>query len=212
MECPRIGPNTPAPRRQGSGHGTSKHGTESLESRRAILQRCQVSSCGTTRFSLLVTVRRTTGYIQTSKARKTGRRSGPSIKRGHSASVLGPLRSNYRAMNIGTVWLVRHVEPDRAGDHDRWRHRHAAGGSSSRQRHRSGVRSSCHPRRGAPGEPVRRVARQGTISYQRRRIRIGAGFAGMRVGVYPTDVDGLIRIQFYATTLKEVNLHDLAPT
>ena len=34
----------------------------------------------------------------------------------------------------------------------------------------------------------------------------------MRVGVYPTDVDGLIRIQFYATTLKEVNLHDLAPT
>lgn len=59
---------------------------------------------------------------------------------------------------------------------------------------------------------VRRVAPKGTISYQRRRLPIGKGFAGMRVGVYPTEVDGIIRIQFYATTLTEVNLHDLAPT
>lgn len=58
---------------------------------------------------------------------------------------------------------------------------------------------------------VRKVARQGTISYQHRRIRIGRGFAGMPVGVYPTDVDGVVRIQFYATTLKEVDLNSIDP-
>lgn len=56
---------------------------------------------------------------------------------------------------------------------------------------------------------VRKVARQGTISYQRRRIVVGKGLAGTRVGVYPTEVDGIVRVQFYRTTLKEVDLRRL---
>lgn len=56
---------------------------------------------------------------------------------------------------------------------------------------------------------VRKVAAQGTICYQGHRIRLNKGLEGMHVGVDPTEVDGIIRIQFYATTLKEVNLHTL---
>lgn len=59
---------------------------------------------------------------------------------------------------------------------------------------------------------VRLVARQGTIGYQGRRIRVGDGLAGMRVGVYPTEVDGIVRLQFHATTLKEVDLRRIDPT
>lgn len=50
---------------------------------------------------------------------------------------------------------------------------------------------------------------RGTISYQGRRLPVGEGFAGLRVGVYPTAVDGIVRIQFYATTLKEVDLRGI---
>ena len=58
---------------------------------------------------------------------------------------------------------------------------------------------------------VRLVARHGTIAYQGRRIVVGKGLVGMRVGVYPTEIDGLVRIQFYRTTLKEVDLRTLDP-
>jgi transposase InsO family protein len=59
---------------------------------------------------------------------------------------------------------------------------------------------------------VRRVAKQGTISVRRRRVVIGEGFAGLDVGVYPTDVDGIVRVQFHSVTIKEVDLRAIDPT
>ncbi len=59
---------------------------------------------------------------------------------------------------------------------------------------------------------VRVVAKGGTIKHDGRMIRLGEGYGRMRVGVYPTDVDGIIRIQFYAETIKEVDLRTIDPS
>lgn len=59
---------------------------------------------------------------------------------------------------------------------------------------------------------VRVVAKGGTIKHEGRVIRLGEGYGRMRVGIYPTDIDGIIRIQFHAVTIKEVNLHEIDPT
>ena len=53
---------------------------------------------------------------------------------------------------------------------------------------------------------VRVVSKGGTIQYTGRRLRVGKGLAGMRVGIAPTAIDGIVRVQFYATTLQEVDL------
>jgi len=58
---------------------------------------------------------------------------------------------------------------------------------------------------------VRVVTPGGVIRYQRRGLRVGKGLAGMRIGVYPTATDGIVRLQFFATTLGEVDLRTLDP-
>lgn len=56
---------------------------------------------------------------------------------------------------------------------------------------------------------VRIVSGKGVLHYGGRRLAVGQGYAGQRIGIYPTDVDGVVRVQFYATTLTEVDLRTL---
>lgn len=61
----------------------------------------------------------------------------------------------------------------------------------------------------APDTARRTVARQGTIGYQGYTVNVGHAFAGHGVGITPTTVDGVVRIQFSRFPIREVDLRTL---
>lgn len=61
----------------------------------------------------------------------------------------------------------------------------------------------------APDTAQRKVSKAGTIGYQGYAVRVGQALAGQPVGITPTAVDGIVRIQYYSHHLKEVDLRTL---
>lgn len=58
---------------------------------------------------------------------------------------------------------------------------------------------------------VRQVSAKGTIRYQHRVLFLSEALQGLPVGLYPTLVDGVVRIQFCHRTLTTVDLRTLEP-
>lgn len=56
---------------------------------------------------------------------------------------------------------------------------------------------------------VRIVSAKGAITYHKRQIYISEALGGLPVGLYPTRVDGVIRIQFCARTIATIDLRTL---
>ncbi len=56
---------------------------------------------------------------------------------------------------------------------------------------------------------VRRVTNGGWIRYHNRMLFLSEALQGLPVGVYPTLVDGVVRIQFCSRTLQTVDLRTL---
>ncbi len=59
--------------------------------------------------------------------------------------------------------------------------------------------------------PVRQVSAKGTIRYQNRVIFLSEALQGLPVGVSPTLVDGVVRIQFCTRLIATVDLRTLNP-
>lgn len=59
----------------------------------------------------------------------------------------------------------------------------------------------------APGVDVRLVDKNGRISYHGQPWKIGLAFTGQRVGVRPTQQDGICEVIFLTQVIKELNLH-----
>ena len=64
----------------------------------------------------------------------------------------------------------------------------------------------------APESAVRTVSADGTIGYAGTVVRVGAAFAGQHVGITPTAVDGIVRIQYYSYPVKEVDHRVVTPS
>jgi len=58
---------------------------------------------------------------------------------------------------------------------------------------------------------VRQVSAKGTIRYQNRVLFLSEALRGLPVGIYPTLVNGVVRIQFCTRTLTTVDLRTLDP-
>ena len=57
---------------------------------------------------------------------------------------------------------------------------------------------------------VRWVSDKGSIRYEGRTLFLSEALQGLPVGIYPTLVDGVVRIQFCARTWATVNVRTLA--
>jgi hypothetical protein len=60
----------------------------------------------------------------------------------------------------------------------------------------------------APGTEVRIVDFNGRITYRGQRWKIGRAFIGQRVGLRPTEVDGVVEVLFLAHPIKELDLRE----
>jgi transposase InsO family protein len=58
----------------------------------------------------------------------------------------------------------------------------------------------------APGLPVRQVDESGSLSYRNRSWKIGRAFAGLPVGLRPTDTDGIMEAIFLTQVIKKLDL------
>lgn len=60
----------------------------------------------------------------------------------------------------------------------------------------------------APGDAVRKVRRQGAISFHNHSSFVGTGLVGLPVAVRPTTTDGVFAIRFCAQQIGLIDLHD----
>jgi transposase InsO family protein len=104
---------------------------------------------------------------------------------------------------------------------DRWRHRYnhvrphqALALATPSQRYRPSAQcfpEALPPIEYAPGDLVRKADREGDISFQRRRLRLGRAFRGEPIALRQTAQDGVFSIHFCMHQIGTVDLRITAP-